>query len=393
MKIKNEQRAKKKGINKKLTVIIFLIIILIFSVTCSNPEDDPNHMINLEPLKDQFYDYFGIGNIFSSDSEVSGRSYLLHHYNFVTAENNMKPSYLNPSRNNYNFNTANSMVNAALNSGLKVVGHTLLWHSQIPEWQEKLRNNTSITKETAIEYMKKYITDVVTNFKDKIYSWDVINEAFPDGGFTNSWKTSMRSGSQGNPWFMRIGSDFVYEGFKAARLADPNAILYYNDYNLNQSNKATMVRDMVKEVNENWKNDSANTDKNRLLIEGIGMQSHHNTGVQPSSIKASLDLFRPLDVVISISELDVLSQSWNEYSSNNEPTEQGKQKAAELYGEYFKLFLENHDIIERVTFWGLKDDLSWRARALPLIFDARGVAKPAYFKIIGALEAYKNKNP
>ena len=353
------------------------------------------NMMELDPLKERFSEYFYFGNIFNPVDVRSGtvsNPRLTRHYNVLSAENDMKPDKLNPGRGSYNFNMANSMVNAAVNSGFKVVGHTLLWHSQIPSWQVSLRtDNTSAAN--ALQYMKEYITSVVTNFKGKIYQWDVLNEAFPDGGYNagSNWRNVMRTGNQGNPWYMKLGADFVYEGFKAARLADPDAILYYNDYNLNMINKATMVHNMVRDVNLQWVNDPAYDGKK--LIQGIGMQGHHNTGVTASSISASLDLFRPLGVEISISELDVLSQTWGEYSGEASLTQAGKLLAAQRYSEFFKVFLENSDIITRVTFWGVYDEQSWRARAKPLLFEGGSVsrAKPAYYKMIEALEQYEAK--
>jgi len=346
-------------------------------------------IMNLTPLKDHFSDYFMMGNIFNP-GDVSGTTVtntkLTRHYNVLTAENHMKPSNIASIKGSYNWTTADSMVNAAIASGFKVVGHTLLWHSQNASWMN------STASPVTLEDMKNYITAVVDHFKERIYSWDVLNEAFPDSGYTNDWKTSMRSN---NPWFREIGSDFVYEGFLTARLADPDAILYYNDYNLDNSGKATMVRNMVRDVNQRYADSGdrpAGEAATRLLIEGIGMQSHHNTNVQASSIRNSLNLFRPLGVKISISELDVLGQGYSS-SIDTGPNQHGSSPVtndglftqARLYGEYFRVFLDNADIIERVTFWGLTDNLSWRSKGLPLLFDPNGKAKPAYYKVIGAL--------
>ncbi|MCL2764844.1 MAG: endo-1,4-beta-xylanase [Treponema sp.] len=349
-------------------------------------------IIDLPALKETFADYFDIGNIFNPGDVNAGGSAvttnrLTHHYNVLTAENHMKPSYLSSSATSLNAGglaTADRMVNAALASGFKVVGHTLLWHSQIPSWQADLRTN-STTKETALTQMRNYITSVVTHFGDRIYAWDVLNEAFPDGGLTSDWKTSMRTGTQGNPWFMKIGHEFVYEGFRAARLANPNAILYYNDYNMNMLNKASLVRDMVQDVNNQWLSDPLYDGK--LLIQAIGMQSHHNTGITPASIQAAINLFKPLGVTISISELDILSQSWGDYSAATAVTNTGRQNAANLYGQFFTVFLNNSDIIKRVTFWGLNDAQSWRARGEPLIFSGNKV-KLSYYKIIQSLQAF-----
>ena len=376
----------------------FIIILILVFTACQESPSNSDDIMNLPPLWDQFSGYFDIGNIFNPGDISGGKisnERLTRHYKTLTAENHMKPSNLSYGLSQgiifYNFNEANRMVNAARASGFKVVGHTLLWHSQIPQWQRELRtDNTSSA--VALQYMKDYITRVVSEFEGRVYKWDVLNEAFPDGGYTATWKTSMRGDPQGNPWYMKIGPDFVFEGFLAARLADPNAILYYNDYNLNHDpaktpNKAYMVRDMVRDVNLKWEGDPRYDGKK--LIQGIGMQSHHNIYVPASQVKASLALFKPLGVEISISELDVLSQSFGDFDKKISPTEDGKTKAAELYGEYFKVFLEYRDIIKRVTFWGVTDDKSWRSSGLPLLFDSNGRAKPAYHEVIKALEAFK----
>jgi len=355
------------------------------------------NMMELPPMKDQFSEYFAFGNIFNPGDTGGGKitnERLTRHFNFLTAENDMKPDKINPSRGTYNYTTADRMVNAAIESGFKVVGHTLLWHSQIPSWQAALRTDSTSPEDT-LRYMKEYITAVMTHFRGRIHTWDVINEIFPDGGYNASsdWKDVMRKDANGNPWYMKIGSDVVYEAFLAARLADPQSILYYNDFNLDQRNKATMVRDMVRDVNARYK--QAFPRETRLLIEGIGMQSHHNTGVPALRIRNSLAMFRELGVRISISELDVLSQTWGEFSPNrNTPTFNGKLMAANLYGEYFGVFLENADIIERVTFWGVFDEQSWRRTALPLIFEGRSqsFAKPAYYRIMAALENHRNRS-
>jgi len=387
-----------------LGVLLVLALVLVFGV-CAGVQSEKDgetgvDIMTLPPLKDQFSQYFMIGSIFHNGSGQSqggmpsdvppgsasiANQRLTRHFNVLTHENELKPSSITNGRNSstgvisYNWNTADRMIDAAVASGIKVVGHTLLWHSQIPEWQKQMANQS---RETALAAMRQYISDVAGRYAGKIYSWDVLNEGISGGG---NWKTSLRTE---NPWFKSIGADFVYEGFLAARKADPAAILYYNDYNLNDYNKALAVRDMVRDVNEQYLKEHGGS---RLLIEGIGMQSHHNIDVTASSVKNTINLFRTLGVKLAVTELDVLSQSWSEYSGRNAPVSSGKNRAAGLYGELFKLFLENADIIERVTFWGCFDEQSWRARALPLIFEGYPdtTAKPAYFRIIQALEKFE----
>jgi endo-1,4-beta-xylanase len=386
------EEKNRRMIMKIKRIALLLLIGCMFSGCAGTAEEkkgDSKHISDLPPMKEKFAGKFMFGNIFNP-SDVSSSAVintaLIRHYNVLTAENNMKPDQLSTGKGSYNFISADRMVNAAIASGFKVVGHTLLWHSQIPRWQQ------NIDSTTALEDMKQYITDVVSHFKGRIYSWDVLNEAFPDGGYSANWKTSMRTN---NPWFKSIGSDFVYEGFLAARLADPNAILYYNDFNTDQAAKALMIYDMVKEVNERYK--AAYPGEKRLLIEGIGMQEHHNTNVSADAIRNTLNLFKQLGVRISVSELDVLIVPYQQFAPFGHGTNKqnsftgdtktnGLKKQAELYGQFFKVYLEFSDIIERVSFWGVTDDKSWRSAALPLIFDPSGNAKEAYYSVIGSLK-------
>ena len=350
-------------------------------------------ILSLPPLKDQFSSHFMVGNIFKATDTRNNaitNQRLIHHYNILTAENDMKPGYISPRRGGYSFANADRMVNSALASGFKVHGHTLLWHQQNAQWMTSMAR---ANKDNALSAMKSYVTDVMTHFKGRIYSWDVLNEAFPDGvSETDDWTKVMRSTGEPNPWFVSIGSDFVYEAFLAARLADPEALLYYNDYNLDNIGKATMVRDMVRDVNARYRQEHPN--KSRLLIDGIGMQSHHNLHVSEAQVRRSIDMFRALGVKISISELDVLAQSWGEFrgigsgpnkSSGSSVTNDGIKDQAWFYNELMELFIENADIIERITWWGVTDSQSWRSGGLPLLFDSRGRAKPAYYRVVEVL--------
>ena len=368
------------------------------TITVTTTTEALADIMDLPPIKDQFSSYFMMGNIYNPRDAGSSNittEHLVHHYNILTAENNMKPSYLAPERTSYDFRTADRMVDAAIASGFKVHGHTLLWHSQNPRWMNQMANQN---RDVALAAMKKYITDVVTHFKGRIYSWDILNEVFPDGvNASSDWQQVMRKegdSQRANPWYVAIGADFVYEGYLAARLADPDVILYYNDYNTDQTGKATMIRNMVRDVNERYRREYPNA--NRLLIEGIGMQEHHNTGVSASSIRNTINLFRPLGVKISVAELDILGQGWSEFSgSGGSGTEKhrsstvlnsGLRTQARLYGEYMRLYMENSDIIERVGLWGVTDDQSWRSLGVPLLFDHHGRAKPAYYGFVGALD-------
>ena len=351
---------------------------------------------SLSPFKDYFPSSILVGNI-ATGSDGNGSTItntsLTRHFNALTPENDMKPDAVTNGRNattgviSYTWTKADNFVNSATGSNFKIIGHTLLWHSQIPQWQKDMANEN---KATALAAMKQFITDVMTRYKGKIYSWDILNEVFPDGvGASDDWKTAMRTE---NPWFKAIGYEFVYEAYLAARQADPNAKLCYNDYNTDQVGKATMIRDMVRDVNQQYK--AAFPSETRLLIEGIAMQEHHNTGVTAASIRATLNLFKPLGVKLTVSEIDVLGQGWSEFSSvgqgankhtQSTVTNNGLLTQADLYRQYMVVYMDFKDIIERISIWGITDSQSWRSAGLPLLFDNNGKAKPAYYKFAGAI--------
>jgi endo-1,4-beta-xylanase len=382
-------------------------------------------IMDLPPLKDQFANYFMIGNIARSSGDITGsgtsaaisQARLTRHYNILTSENNMKPQNMTSARNTstgaitYTWTNADNFVNAAENAGLKVVGHTLLWHSQNPNWvwsQIASQTGTAVaSKEAALAAMRAYIAAVAGRYKGRIYSWDVLNEAFPDNASSSAnWKDAIRKNASGegqdaNPWYVAIGSDFVYEGFLAARLADPGAILYYNDYNTDMPNRARLIRDMVQEVNAKYLTGGdkpAGEAPGRLLIEGIGMQEHHNNGITAARIRTTINTFRPLGVKLAVTELDIIAvPQYNDLggsgANNNHNAANVTNNTlliqARLYGEYMNLYLENADIIERVSLWGITDNTSWRSRGLPLLFDHNGRAKPAYYRFTAAIGEFE----
>ena len=201
---------KKKCVFMVLFSLILIVIAIIIAFAARgnlssviDAAENQADIMSLPPMKDQFSKYFMIGNIFNpgdvNSAEVINMR-LNRHYNALTAENDMKPDKLAPFSPSFNSPAADRMVNAALASGFKVVGHTLLWHSQIPRWQADLRTGGTSAQE-ALQLMKEYVTNVVSHFKGRIYSWDVLNEAFPDGGYyaSSDWRDVMRSDPGGNP--------------------------------------------------------------------------------------------------------------------------------------------------------------------------------------------------
>jgi len=317
-------------------------------------------------LKENYKSFFHVGNVVSPGDLGGARFDILKkHFDILTAENAMKPMFMQGEPGVFTFDIADALVNAALEAGLKVHGHTLAWHQQSPEWM----NREGIDRDEAIGNLVTHAKTVAKHFRGRVISWDVLNEAIMDGSPSpGDWRASLRQ----TPWVKAIGPEHVEILFRAAREADPDAVLYYNDYNMDYQDKALAVYHMVKEINEK------NSDVlGRPLIDGIGMQGHYRLGTMIENVAASLKRFISLGVEVSITELDVLAGD-NSALTEGEAIQQGA-----VYARLFALFREHSDRIARVTLWGLDDPSSWRAKQNPLLFDGDLRPKPAFF---GALD-------
>jgi endo-1,4-beta-xylanase len=334
---------------------------------------------DLTPIKDVYQNDFLIGNAISAEDLEGVRLELLKmHHNVVTAGNAMKPDALEPSKGNFTFGAADALVDKVLAEGLKMHGHVLVWHQQTPAWMNTTRdasgNTIPLSRNEALDNMRTYIQTVMEHFGDKVISWDVVNEAMSDNPPNpDNWEKSLRE----SPWEKAIGSDYVEQAFLAAREvldAHPgwNIKLYYNDYNEDNQNKAQAIYNMVKELNEKY----AKTHPGKRLIDGIGMQGHYTVNTNPDNVRLSLEKFASLGVEISISELDIQA------GSNFQLSEKQANAQGYLYAQLFDIFKAHAANIERVTFWGMDDNTSWRASSNPLLFDKNLQAKPAYYGVI-----------
>ncbi|MBO2944416.1 endo-1,4-beta-xylanase [Paenibacillus sp. F411] len=331
---------------------------------------------DLEALKDVYASQFLIGAaITAEDLEGIRLELLSKHHNTATAENAMKPEALQPQKGTYTFEAADQMVNAALDAGLRMHGHVLVWHQQSPAWMTtRPGEGSSLDREEALDNMRTHIRAVMEHFGDRMISWDVVNEAINDNPSSpEQWKGSLRQ----SPWYHAIGPDYVEQAFLAAReVLDENPDwdikLYYNDYNEDNRNKATAIYHMVKEINERYSQEHPG----KLLIDGIGMQGHYGLNTNPDNVKASLERFISLGVEISITELDI--QAGSDYQM----TKQQADAQGYIYARLFQLYEQYAEHISRVTFWGLEDSKSWRAAFNPLVFDRNLQAKPAYYGIV-----------
>ncbi|TDB82523.1 endo-1,4-beta-xylanase [Micromonospora sp. KC721] len=274
---------------------------------------------------------------------------LNREFNSVVAENEMKWDATEPQRGVFNYSAGDRIVGHARSRGMSVRGHTLLWHTQQPTWAQRL-SGTDL-RNAAINH----VTQVATHYRGQIHSWDVVNEAFADGG----------SGGRRDSNLQRTGNDWIEVAFRAARAADPGAKLCYNDYNTDGINaKSTGIYNMVRDFKARG-----------VPIDCVGIQSHLGTSI-PGDYQANLQRFADLGVDVQITELDVT---------------QGANQAS-IYATVTRACLA----VARctgITVWGVRDCDSWRGGENALLFDCAGNKKPAYTAVLDTLNGGPNPNP
>ena len=336
-------------------------------------------------LKDLYAKDFKIGtaisgaNMRAADPKFMGL--IAKEFNAITMENNMKWERLNPEQGKWDWEIPDKFMAFGASQNMYILGHVLVWHSQVPDWVFKNPKGKDINARKLKARMVDHIEQLAGRYKGKISAWDVLNEAVDEG---NGWRKS--------PWFNIIGPKFVDLAFNTAHEIDPNAHLIYNDYNMHNPDKRDFVVKMVRDLK-----------KRGVPIQGIGMQGH--VALDYPSIKEledSIKAFAAEGMRVHITELDVdvLPAAWDhigaeistnfEYSDQLNPYIKGlpaeiEAKLASRYSDLFKLFLKYRDDIERVTFWGTGDKESWkndfpvRGRTnYPLLFDREYKRKPCY---------------
>ncbi|MFI7078850.1 endo-1,4-beta-xylanase [Micromonospora sp. NPDC049903] len=293
--------------------------------------------------------YFGAATSSFMFSNSQHTTILNREFNSIVAENEMKWDATEPQQNGFNFTGGDRLVAHARANGMSVRGHALVWHAQQPGWAQNL-SGTALRNA-----MTNHITRVAGHFRGQIHSWDVVNEAFADGG----------GGGRRDSNLQRTGNDWIEVAFRTARTADPSAKLCYNDYNTDGINaKSTGIYNMVRDFKARG-----------VPIDCVGFQSHLGTTLS-SDYQANLQRFADLGVDVQITELDVA---------------QGSNQAS-IYERVTRACLA----VARctgITVWGVRDNDSWRRNENPLLFDANGNKKPAYQSVLNALNSVSGPNP
>jgi len=286
-------------------------------------------------------------------AEVLGRE-----FNILTPENVMKFELIHPMPDTYRFNAGDSLVAFAEEHGMQVRGHTLVWHQQLPGWVK----TKEWTRDELVEVLRDHITTVVGHYRGKIIAWDVVNEAIDDNG-------KMRD----SIWMQVIGPDYIEMAFRWAREADPDALLFYNDYNgEGLGHKSDAIYDLVKGLVERG-----------VPIDGVGLQMHFPlTGYPPpQSIAANMERLAELGLKVHITELDVRIKS--------PVTPEELEMQATVYADLLNVCLQAPNC-QAFVLWGFTDAHSWVPHFFagweaPLIFDAKYAPKPAYYALQNVL--------
>jgi endo-1,4-beta-xylanase len=327
--------------------------------------------VEIPSLKEVYKDYFLIGAAVSNLNIYNYEDLLKKHFNSLTPENQMKWEVIHPRPNFYNFNDADEIVDFAMKNGMKVRGHTLVWHNQTPPWVFAGKDGGLGTKEELLERLKEHIKEVVGHYKGKVYAWDVVNEALSDNPYEFLRKA---------PWYDICGEEVIEKAFIWAHEVDPDAKLFYNDYNLEDPVKREKAYQLVKRLKEKG-----------VPIHGIGIQGHWTLSwPTPKMLEDSIKRFLELGVEVQITEFDIsIYYDRNENNNFKVPPEDRLEKQARLYKEAFAILRKYKGKVTGVTFWGVADDYTWlffwpvRGREdYPLLFDKNHNPKKAFWEIV-----------
>lgn len=369
--------------------IALLLYISFTLIACGNSKvkNDP-------ALKDVLQDKFLIGVALntrqSSGNDTAATRIVREHFNAIVAENCMKSAEIHPEIDRYNFTQADEFVQFGVDNDLTVTGHCLIWHSQLPRWFCVDENGENVTPEVLKERMKEHISTVVGRYKGVIKGWDVVNEAILEDG---SYRKSK--------FYEILGEEFIPLAFQYAEEADPDAELYYNDYNEWYPGKRETVVRLINTLKERG-----------IRIDGIGMQGHVGmTNPTIETYQETIDDYVTAGVKVLITELDMSPlpeprrmgganlADMESYRKEIDPYTEGlPENVAQAWNErmmdLFNLFLENSDNVLRVTMWGVSDTDSWknnfpvRGRTdYPLLFDRDHQPKGVVTQLISQLTA------
>lgn len=352
------------------------------------PASPPSRDMGTQPtLKNAYQGCFLVGAALNP-AQFTGQNQaedaiIKAQFNSISPENVLKWEIVHPRPNDFNFSLSDKYVEFGEQNHMFIIGHNLVWHSQVPKWVFEDENGKPVSRKVLLQRMHDHIQTVVGRYEGRINGWDVVNEALNEDG-------TLRQ----SQWLKIIGDDYIEKAFRYAHEADPQAQLYYNDYSLENEAKRRGALDLVKKLKAKG-----------VPITGVGIQEHVSLD-WPSTdqVDATINEFGKLGVKVMFTELDVdvlpsvthsadvslnvaSDPKLNPYA-NGLPDEV-QQSLAKRYSDLFSTYTKHCGLVTRVTFWGVTDANSWknnwpvRGRTnYPLLFDRNNQPKPAFDAVI-----------
>lgn len=315
-------------------------------------------------LKEKYRDYFKIGAAVNAASIVAHGDLLKRHFNSITAENATKPAVVCPEDGFYHFEEADQIADFAVENGLALRGHTLVWHAQVPDWWFQ-----GADRGVLFARLERHMRVMAERYP-QMYCWDVVNEAVEDHESYLLRKSR---------WLELCGEGYLDAAFHAAKRIFPEADLYYNDYSEFRPDKCKKMIALVKGMLERG-----------VPVDGVGLQCHW-TQDQPTmdELRRGMEAYAELGLKIQVTEMDLSVYDFDDRSvGTGKPDPQRMELQAKRYGEAFRVFREYREVMDCVTLWGVSDDMTWldyfpvERKNWPLLFDEQGQPKEAYWRII-----------
>ncbi|MGZ3939759.1 MAG: endo-1,4-beta-xylanase [Flavisolibacter sp.] len=356
-------------------------------------------------LKDTYRGAFLMGvavtPAITSGADKASQDIVIKHFNSITVENVMKAALINPQPGVYNWGPADDYVAFGERNKMFIIGHTLVWHNQVPPWFFTNTEGKPNTKEQQLERLRTHIQAVAGRYAGRVNAWDVVNEVIgEDGNYrSTSWVNAV-----GN------GDTLVKYAFKFAAQYAPNTELYYNDFNAWRPSKRDGIVRMIKMLQ-----------KEGIRIDGVGMQGHWGLDYPKTKyIENAIDAYAACGVKVMITELDVdvlpltkegqiIGQGMadkqfqlEEFKTFLDPYQKGlpdnmQKSLAHRYAELFTIFYKRRDKIARVTLWGVQDGMSWKndypipnRTNYPLLWDRQRRPKPALDAVLNVPSQLKH---
>ncbi|PWG82211.1 endo-1,4-beta-xylanase [Pararcticibacter amylolyticus] len=354
--------------------IILAVVTLLTGLNCSKsdeakkaepPVPDPPATEETSLRKALPFPFGAAVNINLLKTRVAYRDLVVREYNSLTPENAMKASVIHPQQNTYNWADADYLVDFAKQNNKRVHGHTLIWYKSLPSWITEFQGDAAAWD----NLFKTHIQTIVTHFKGKVASWDVVNEAIADDGTLRPCI-----------WLEKIGPDYIAKAFQYAHEADPDALLFYNDYGHEYGpTKRGAILDLINDL------------KNRHIpVHGIGLQMHTRYNMADNNLANAINTVAQTGLKIHIAELDIAINPDNLQALTFSPA------LAEQQSQKYKFIVKTYNALPAnqkfgITTWNVGDADSWIPGTYnrpdwPLPFDGDYKKKPAYQGILDGVK-------